>query len=140
MKINIANKKTYYLSDSLNLEERLAEVELLLNDKLKFDDGYMTVNEYFSITWNRTVGNRNPTQEALDRLGTYLSKMPDQDGKQDKETLSKNDIMEMEKGIRRVHRKGENLYESGRYVVYSDLSLEAKSKIGLTDIDSSETY
>lgn len=138
VKIKIANKKTYYLSDSLEPKERLVEVNKMMKDELEFDGLLMTVEEYFNYTWTREVNGANPTKNTLERLGTYLSKMPDQNRQQDKAILSRNDELEMQKGVRRVNRGGKNLYVSSRYIVNTDLSLEDKVELGLVDSDDIE--
>lgn len=140
MKIKIAGKKTYYFSDSIEPEERLVEVNKMLQDTLEFDGESMSIEDYFQHTWSREVNGVNETKNTLDRIATYLSKMPNQDGKQDKEVMSRNDHLEMEKGIRRVHRKGENTYTSGRYIVNSELSPKDKAKMGLVDSEDTEKY
>lgn len=135
MKITIAGHSPYYLPDNIEPSERLIEVNKMLEDVLEFDGEYMTVEEYFRHTWTKVESNgTNRSKNNMERIGTYLSKMPDQKGKEDKEVLSRNDHLEMSKGIRRTTTKDrKNAYVDSRYVIHSDLNKETLAELGLID-------
>lgn len=133
MKIEIAEIKTFYLSDSIEPVERLIEVKEMLNDTLQFDGELMTVEEYFRLTWNIENNGVNYTKVNLDRIGFHLSKMPEQEGTHDKDILSRNDELEMTKGVRRVTRNGEKVYVPSRYILHTNLSKETSAELGLAD-------
>lgn len=122
--------RNFEFDDTSDLTERNKAVEVFLKQVLTFDDLQLTVSDYFKETWDKQA-----TRVALDRIGTYLSKMPDQNGQEDKEVLSNSKIIEMEKGTRRTTKNGKTTYESS-YVNFSNLSLTDKVSLGLdTDND-----
>lgn len=135
MKIKLENSKTFYLPDNIEPKERLIEVNKLLNTIIELDGVEMTVEEYFNVTWNVEVNGVNRTKNTLDRLGTYLSKMPNQNGRHDRYVLSRNDVLEMYKGVRWKTVKGKREVVRARYRLFTDLSLEEKIETGIIDED-----
>lgn len=101
--------EAYYLDMNLTQDLKLEEVAILLQEKLVFDGEEMTVEEYFSETWDNPVTKKN-----LDMIGYYLIRGDDEG------ILSNDDIKEME-------RKPKN------YVTFSDLSKKRQVEIGLID-------
>jgi len=130
VKLKIANKKTFYLPDNIEPSERLVEINKVLATEIEISNKKTTIEMYLSDTFNTAH-----TRTALDKIGTYLCKMPEQNGKHDREILSNNDVMEMEKGVRWTTKKGKKVLEKARYTNFSDLSLEDKAKLGLIDTD-----
>lgn len=128
MIIKIRGSKDYYFSDSIEPKERLIEINKMLEDILLFDGEELTVEEYFRDTWDKP-----PTKVALDKIGFYLSKMPEQNGRYDKEILSRNDELEMTKGVRWSYVDEKRVLTQGRYTVFSDLDRESAIEIGLID-------
>ncbi|MFS0643698.1 hypothetical protein [Siminovitchia sp. 179-K 8D1 HS] len=124
--------KEYVFSDAIEPSERNTKIKNMLKDNIIFDDVKMTVEEYFRITWNK-----KPTIVALDKIGNYLSKMPNQNGKHDKEILSKNDELEITKGVRHKTVKGKREIVDSRYINFSELSKKDSVNLGLLDVDDS---
>lgn len=127
MKIKINYKKTFLLDDKLEPNERLLEVNKMLKTVVQFDDDSMTVEEFLRFTWDK------PTSiNIMDLISIYLSKMPEQNGKEDKFVLSNNDVLEMNKGVRRTKKHGKNVYTESKYKTFIDLSLTEQSEIGIS--------
>lgn len=124
MKLKVGEKYTYYLSDSLSVDERLDEINKLLKAEVEFDDLTFTIEEYFKHTWDKPN-----TKIGLDIIGYYLSKKPDQNGTHDQEILSKNQEKELVKGV----YKGE-----ARYTNFSDLNSEDQLNFGFRDYEDEE--
>ena len=133
MKLKIGSIKTFYLPDNIGSKERLKEVNETLNSLVRFDGEEMTVEEYFRLTWNVEVNGINKTKNTLERIGTYLSKMPEQKGRHDKYVFSRNDVLEMNKGVRWKTTKGIRVLGKSRYTVFSDLGVEDKVSLGLLE-------
>lgn len=134
MKIKIDGHKSFYLPDNIEPFERLIEVNKMLEEELCFDGETMTVEDYFRHTWNKVESNgANLSKSNMDKIGFYLSKMPEQEGREDKEILSRNDQLEMSKGVRRTSKDGKNLYMESKYILHTDLSKEKLAEIGLID-------
>lgn len=132
MIIKIRDKK-YTFSDTIEPSERNIEIQKMLDDEIVLDEVKMTIEEYFRTTWNK-----NPTIVALDKIGNYLSKMPDQNGKHDKEVLSRNDELEMTKGVRWKTIKNKRELVDGRYTTFSEMSKEEKVDLGLIEVNDSD--
>lgn len=128
MKLKFTNGKSFLLPDNIEPEERLVEINKVLESTLKFHGEEMTVEEYFRYTWDK-----DHTRTTLDRISFYLAKMPEQSGQHDKEIISRNDDMEMVKGVRWVNRNGEKTIEKARYINHSDLKIEQKVELGLVE-------
>lgn len=129
MKLKFSNGESFLFPDNIEPENRLILINELLSKKLKFDGDYMTVEEYFSFTWNKST-----TINMMDRIATYLSKMPNQNGKEDKEILSKNNISEMNKGYYWTTTKDKKrVSKPSRYQSFSELDEESKGKLGLVE-------
>lgn len=136
MIIKIKNyNKEYIFPDGIEPIERLQEVNKMLSDVLYVEaDEDITVDDYFHETFTRG----KETRLNLEKISFYLSKMPDQDGKHDKETLSRNDEMEMNKGVRWATVDGKRIVVESKYKNFTDISLDEKRKIGI--VDSNEDY
>lgn len=132
MKLKFSNGKSFLLPDNIEPLERLVEINKVLESELIFDGREMTVEDYLRETWNKPN-----TITTLDRIGYYLSKMPEQNNKHDLEVLSKNDEMEMNKGVRWKTVKGERVLSEARYSNFVDLSIEDKANLGLMDTSDS---
>ena len=116
-------------------EVRLIEIERFLKIELKFDNKKMTVEDYFRYTWNEPA-----TIYSMEKISLYLSKMPAQNGKHDKDTLSRNDEMEMKKGVRWTTKDNKKVLEKSRYMNFSDAGIEEKVSLGLNDIDDLDKF
>lgn len=124
---------SFVFSDGIEPQERKLEIEKCFQEKRLFyaEKEEMTVEEYLSYNSQREV-----VRNILGRIATYLSKMPEQNGQEDKEVLSKNDIVEMEKGFRKTTSKGKTITAVSRYSNFSELSLKHKVDLGIdTDND-----
>lgn len=130
MKLKFSNGESFFFSDLIEPEERLAEINYFLETELIFDNMKMTVEDYFRYTWNDSN-----TVNIMGKISFYLSKMPNQNGRHDKELLSKNDEMEMTKGVRWITKEHKKVAEKGRYINFSDTSIEDKVSLGLNDTD-----
>lgn len=128
MKLKFTNGKSFLLPDNIEPHERLIEINKVLESTLKFHGDEMTVEEYFRFTWDK-----DHTRTTLDRISSYLAKMPEQNGQHDKAIISKNDEMEMNKGVRWVNRNGEKVIEKARYVTHTYLKIEDKVELGLVE-------
>lgn len=133
MKIKIDHKTMFILDDKLEPNERLKEVNKTLQTVIDFDGDKMTVEGYLYYTWDKPL-----SRNIMDAIGTYLSKMPEQNGKEDKYVLSKNKKLEMNKGIKRIKKDGQNIYVKSPYRNFTYLSLEEKREIGI--LDCKETF
>lgn len=132
MKLKFTNGKSFLLPDNIEPSVRLIEVNKVLESELIFDGRSMTVEGYLRETWNKPT-----TITTLDRIGYYLSKMPEQNGQHDLEVLSKNDELEMNKGVRWKTVSGERVSVPARYTNFVDLSVDEKSDFGLIDTSDS---
>lgn len=128
MIIKIEGNNDYVFPDSLSVEDRLAAVELMLKETVIFYDGEMTIVDYFHETFNK-----DKTRSNLEKIGFYLSKMPDQNGRHDKEILSRNDEMEMQKGVRWKTIKGERVLIESRYKNFADLNKDEQVELGMLE-------
>ncbi|WP_341323384.1 hypothetical protein NSQ62_07890 [Solibacillus sp. FSL H8-0523] len=135
MKLKFSNGESFLFSDLIEPEERLAEINYFLKTELVFDNMKMTVEEYFRYTWNDLN-----TVHIMDKISFYLSKMPNQRGKHDKALLSKNDEMEMNKGVRWTTKGHKKVAEKARYINFSDSSIEEKISLGLHDTDEFNSH
>jgi hypothetical protein len=131
MKLKFTNGASFLLPDNIEPSERLVEINKVLESELIFDGRTMTVEGYLRETWNKPT-----TITTLDRIGYYLSKMPEQDGQHDLEVLSKNDELEMNKGVRWKTASGERVLGKARYSNFTDLSTEDRAELGLIDTKS----
>lgn len=132
MILKFSNGKTFELLDNIEPKERVIEINKVLATSLRFHGEDMTVDEYFSYTFDN-----KDTRSLLDRIGSYLSKMPEQNGQHDKGIISRNDDMEMNKGVRWVNRNNKKVLEPSRYKTFTESSIEDKASFGLADIDDS---
>lgn len=132
MILKFSNGKTFELLDNIEPKERLVEINKVLDTSLMFHGEAMTVNEYFRFTWTKSE-----TKQMLDRISFYLSKMPEQNGQHDKTIISRNDELEMNKGVRWVNKNKKKVLESSRYRNFTDTSIDDKASFGLADIEDS---
>lgn len=133
MKIKFNNGESFLFPDSVEPSEKLVLVNEFLGKKLVFDGKHMTVEDYFSATWDK-----RGTIIMMDKIATYLSKMPDQNKKEDKYVLSRNKISEMEKGYYLTTEKDSNdklnkVVKQARYTSFSGLDDGAKENLGLSE-------
>lgn len=157
MEIKI-NDKTFELKEVADVNERKRIVEDFMKTTLELATEDMTVEEYYRFTWEKPS-----TMTSLDRIGYYLSKMPEQNGKKDTEVLTTNKELEMNKGIRRTSKmvkdltpeeiehleineelikkhpkKRVNVYVKSRAVHYDDMTIGEKFATGLAEVEDSE--
>lgn len=158
MKIKI-NDRDFELPEVSDVEERKKIIDEFMDTLLLLaDNKKMTVEEYYHYTWDKPS-----TMTSLDRIGYYLSKMPNQEGKKDKEVLTKNKQLEMEKGITRTTKmakdltdddlefleinkdivmknpkKRYNVYVKTNAVHYDDMTINEKYNTGLAEVEDSE--
>lgn len=92
MKVQI-NKKTYNLDMSLGLEERLARVQEILQEKTSFAGDTMSNEDFLHFTY----GHSDKSRESAEYLGYYLTKNSVKDG-----VLSRDSIKEMNRGSART--------------------------------------
>lgn len=133
MIIKIEGNKTFVFPDNIEPEERLILVNNMLNETITINCEELTVDEHFRDTFNvrGTITN-------LEKISYYLSKMPEQNGKEDKEILSRNDILEMDKGVRKTTKNGKNIVVNSKYRNFSETTMNDAVKIGI--VDSDERY
>lgn len=157
MEITI-NNQSFYFDSTSDMDIRKKSVEDFLATKIDLAIGTMTVEEYYSHTWEK-----QNTKISLDRIGYYLSKMPEQKGKEDKSILNPSKELEMECGVRRTSKAANKLTEKEieklnlteddiknnpkkRYNVfvktsmvhYDDMTLTEKNNTGLAEVEDSE--
>lgn len=157
MEIKI-NNRSFLFKDTTDVNERKKIIEDFLETKIDLAIGTMTVEEYYSYTWDK-----QNTKTSLDRIGYYLSKMPEQNGKEDKLVLNKSKELEMEHGFRQTTKVATKLTAKEiedlnltkediennpkkRYMVYvktsavhyDDMTIGEKYNTGLTEIEDSE--
>ena len=113
MKLRLPHK-THNLDLKMETDDRLALINRILTEEINFQDQTMTVEEYFSHTWDK-----QNTKVALDIIGYFLTK-------EDKklEILSNSKRKEMENG-------------SNRHTTFSGMGIENQVAVGLVDIDDS---
>lgn len=100
------------LDSSLSSEEKLQAVNDLLQTTLEFHDSIMTVEEYFTHTWD------NPnTLKAMDLLAYYLTKED-----KDLSTLSRKRMREISRG-------------SERHTTITSMGMERQIRFGMIDND-----
>ena len=126
MKLKIDYKTEFLLDDKLEPEQRNIEIQKILQETIQFDNASMTFESYLRIMWNKPQG-----KQLLDLICTYLAKMPNQNKREDKKIFSKNDLLEMEKGIRRTNIKGQNMVVEAKYRNFTDLTISEKLLIGI---------
>lgn len=131
MIVKIERLKKYVFMDNLEPADRLVEVNKMLNDTLDFDGNKMTVEEYFRETFNKDF-----TRTNFEKISHYLSKMPEQNGTHDKKILSRNDELEMNKGVRWATRDGNRVLEQSKYTSFTDLDKETLIELGLAESDA----
>lgn len=153
MKIKISNKE-FIFKDTSNVEERKNLIQEFLDTKLEFATGMMSIEEYFTETWDKPN-----TKKAMDMIGYYLSKMPDQKRKRDQMVLNKNKMKEMESGVVRTTKKAKeltdedieklkltekdlldgdklfNVYRASKFTHYANMSQEEKMSLGIVSIE-----
>lgn len=122
--------KNYDFPDNIEPEERNKLIHNFLKQTIIVGDEEYDIELYYRETWFV-----ESTKRDLDRIATYLVKMPNQNGKHDKEILSNNDIMEMEKGVRWQTEGNKRVIVPARYTNFSDLKLSEKVETGIVDID-----
>ncbi len=157
MQVKINNKK-YLLEKTNDVEKRNEIVKELLSRELVFYEETMTIEEYLYHTWDK-----ESSKIALDIIGYYLSKMPNQDGKTDLEVLNEHQEKEMTTGIRyttksknkltefdldslgltreqveKNPKKRYNVYVKSSAVHYDDMSLEEKISTGLAEVEETD--
>ena len=120
MKIKI-NEQYFFFEDTNDVKKRKELIEDFLATNIETSKGKMSVNEYYFYTWEK-----QNTKRSLDKISYYLSKMPKQKGKTDKEVMSKEKTMEMQEGFLRTTKYA------------SDLTVEEQESLGLTEEDVTE--
>lgn len=111
MKLRLPHKN-YDLNLSDDIEDKMSIVNSILQEKIYFHENEMTVEEYFSTTWDK-----ENTKVALDIIGYYLTKE-----NKDLTILSNTRRKEMENG-------------SDRHTTFSGMGIENQLAIGLIDED-----
>lgn len=157
MEITI-NNQSFYFDSTSDMDIRKKSVEDFLATKIDLAIGTMTVEEYYSYTWEK-----QNTKISLDRIGYYLSKMPEQDGKKDNSILNPSKELEMQHGIRKTRREASkltpdeieklnlteddiksnpkkryNIFVKTNAVHYDDMTLTEKNNTGLAEVEDSE--
>lgn len=111
MIVKIADKK-YTLEMGLPIEEKLQAVNHLLQTTLEFHDNMMTIEEYFTVTWDKPH-----TITAMDLIAYYLTKE-----NEDLSTLSRKRMIEIAIG-------------SERHTTISSMGMEHQIRMGMVDDD-----
>lgn len=132
MILKFSNGKTFELADNIEPKERVKEINKVLATMLRFHGEDMTVDEYFRYTFDN-----KDTRSLLERISFYLSKMPEQNGQHDKGIISRNDEMEMNKGVRWANRNNKKVLEPARYKTFTESSIDEKASFGMVELDDS---
>lgn len=93
--------------------ERIKHTNEILKEVIHFHEQDMTVEEYFTFTWDKRT-----TKVCLDILAYYITK---EDKNYDTEVLSQRQMIEIQKG-------------SKRHTTFSALPNEMQIEIGLVDV------
>ena len=122
------HSKEYVFSELIEPKERLVEVNKMLSETIEITEK-MSVDQYFKESFTKSAN----TKFNLEKIGTYLSKFPDQQGSHDKDILSRNDILEMNKGVRWKTKKGKRVLIKSRYIPFSNLNKTEQTELGLLE-------
>lgn len=110
MRVVTPDNKTIFLDDKADLDERMKIVKQLTEQ----------YQEYYDNAWET-----NSVKFFLDRLSTYVNTGFKEKYTHDKEVLSLSKLKKMNRGDKRVRN-------------FSDLSLEKKVRLGLSDPKESQ--
>src|SRR5699024_1925954 len=111
MKLQLPNK-TYDLDMSIPLENRILEINSILEEKVEFHNSTMSIEEYFRETWDN-----QGTKMCMDMIGYYLTKVD-----KDLSTMSNKKVEELERG-------------SNRHTTFSSMGYENQVDVGVIDPD-----
>ena len=128
MIVKIEGSKSFIFPDNIEPSERLILINEMLDEVISLDGKEITVDDYFRDTFDV-----KGTRSNLEKISYYLSKMPEQSGRHDQEVLSKNDILEMEKGVRKTTKNGQNIVKESRYRNFSEVSKEDAVNLGIAE-------